>query len=172
MTVSAVPVVPVETDALAPVREALLGLARRDADRVLAVADADARSTLARAAGEVEQITTTARAEAAYDAAELMAAERARAGRESRAVELRAQRAAYDALVRRAQEAVRALADEADVHERLAGLARARLGADAVVLRTPDGGVTAELGGRRISFDLAALADQAVADLLADREES
>lgn len=162
--------VSLELDALAPVREALLRLARRDSARVLARADADVAATLAEADREVEQITATARAEGAADASELVAAERARADRASRAVALRARRAAYDALVRRAHEAVRALAEEPDVRDRLVGLARARLGAAASVRSTPDGGVVAELDGRRVSYELVAMADRAVAELLADRE--
>lgn len=173
MTASSAPVVvAAEPDALAPVREALLTLARRDAQRMIEEADADAAATQAEAARQVEEIRSAARAEAATDSAALLAVERARTNRESRAVELRARRAAYDELVRRAREAVRELSDDPGLQDRLAALARGELGPTATVHRNPDGGVTAQAGGRRVSYPLSALADQAVAELLSSRDES
>ncbi|MFA6577075.1 MAG: hypothetical protein WCS84_16755 [Nocardioides sp.] len=172
MTVSVVPAVAAEPDALAPVRESLLALARRDADRALAAADADAAAILAHAEGAADQIRSAARADAAVDADARLAIEESRINRESRAVELRARRAAYDELVRRAREAMRALSDEPGVREKLAGLARAELDPAATVVHSPVGGVVAEAGGRRISYLLTSLAESAVAELLASREET
>lgn len=173
MTVSSAPVVvAAESDALAPVREALLGLARRDAQSMIAEADANVAATLADAARQVEQIRSAARSEAAVDAAALLAVERARANREARAVELRARRTAYDELVRRAREAVRELSDDPGVQDRLAGLARGDLGPTATVHPNPDGGVTAHAGERRVTYPLTALADAAVAELLLSRDET
>lgn len=170
MSVSFDPAVTAEPDALAPVREALLALARRDAECALSAADADAAEILAQAEGEAEQIRAAARAEATVDANAHLATEESRINRESRAVELRARRAAYDELVRRAREAMRGLADDPGLREKLAGLARAELDAAATVVASPDGGVVAEAGGRRISYLLTSLAEDAVADLLASRE--
>ena len=184
MTASSAPVVvAAEPDALAPVREALLTLARRDAQRMIEEADADAAATQAEAARQVEEIRSAARAEAATDSAALLAVERARTNRESRAVELRARRAADDELVRPAREAGRVmtillqvlvgeLSDDPGLQDRLAALARGELGPTATVHRNPDGGVTAQAGGRRVSYPLSALADQAVAELLSSRDES
>jgi vacuolar-type H+-ATPase subunit E/Vma4 len=170
VTVPSVPAGAAEPDVLAPVREALLALARREAERVLAAADADAAAILAQSDGEAEQIRSAARAEATADAATRLAIEESRINRESRAVELRARRAAYDVLVRRAREAMRGLSDEPGLREKLEGLARAELGATATVVPSPDGGVVAEAGRRRISYPLTALAEIAVGELLALRE--
>jgi len=171
VTVSSAPVVVAESEALAPVREALLALARRDAQAVIAEADADASATLAEAARQAEQIRADARSEAGTDAAALLAAEQGRINRESRAVELRARRAAYDDLVRHAREAVRGLSDAPGVRDRLGALAREELGPNATVLPSPDGGVVAHAGARRVSYPLTALADEAVAELLSSRDE-
>lgn len=172
MTVSSAPVVVVaESEALGPVRQALLALARRDARAVVAEAEADASATLAEAARQAEQIRADARSEAATDAAALLAAERSRINREARATELRARREAYDDLVRRAREAARGLSDEPGVQDRLLALAREDLGPVATVLPSPDGGVIARLGARQVSYSLTALADEAVADLLSSRYE-
>lgn len=172
MTVSAVATLTAEPDALAPVREALLALARRDAARVLTAADADAATIMSHAEEVAEQIRSAAQAEATVDARTRLALEESRINREARAVELRAHRAAYDELVRRAREAMRDLSDVPGLREKLAGLARAELDAAATVVQNPDGGVVAEAGGRRVSYLLTTLAEDAVADLLASREES
>lgn len=160
----------VGTDELAPLRAALLDLARSEAARTLAAADTDASGVLARAEEEGRQITAAAKAEAADDAARLLARQQARRDREARSVELRARRAAYDELVRRAHLAVDALAREPLVHDRLVHLARAALGPGAVVHDDGNGGVVAELDGRRAEYSLRALADEAVAGLLAEQE--
>ena len=170
MSDSWIPHVAVEPEALAPVREALLALARRDAEQTLAEADADAAAIASDAAREAEEIRSEARAEAAADARARLAAEQARVDRESRAVELRARRAAYDELVGRARAAVRELSEEPGLRDRLATLAHAQLGPTATLVPVPGGGVVAEAGGRRISYLPASLADDAVAELLASRE--
>lgn len=170
MNVPPVPPAAAEPDTLGPVRDALLGLAHRDARRVLDAADADAAGTLAQAGREAEQIRAAARAEATADARTRLAAEESRINRDARAVELQARRAAYDELVRRAHVAVRALSDEPGLRQQLEGLARAELGADATMTASPDGGLVAELGGRRVSYLLSALAERAVSELLAGRD--
>jgi vacuolar-type H+-ATPase subunit E/Vma4 len=164
------PVAPKDSDALGPVRAALLALAARDAERMLAAADADAAATLAVADAEAETIRARARSEAETDAAAFLATEQARAHRLARSVELRARRAAYDDLVHRVHEAVRELSEE--TAPTLTALARSELGPEVTVTGSPDGGVVAEAGGRRVSYTLTALADRAVADLLASRAES
>jgi hypothetical protein len=158
------------TEELAPLRTALIELSRADAARMLAAADEDAADTLARADGEIRQLTAAARKQAADDAAELLARQQSRRDRAARAVELRARRAAYDELVRRAHLEADGLARERAVHDRLADLARAALGPEASVRDDGDGGVVAELAGRRVEYSLRALADEAVAALLAEQE--
>ena len=102
---------------------------------------ADPHSPLAKGVTdeEVRQLTAAARTQAADDAADLLARQQSRHDREARAVELRARRAAYDELVRRAHLAVDELAREPAVHERLVGLARAALGPEASVRDDGDG---------------------------------
>lgn len=170
MTRSPAPSVTSEADVLAPVRDALLALARRDAERTLAEADADAAVTLARAEADAEQVRSVALAEATADAQARVGAELSRINRESRAVELRARRAAYHELVARASEAMQGLSDEPGLRERLEALAHAELGASASVAADPGGGVVAESGERRVSYLLTSLAESVVAELLAERE--
>jgi vacuolar-type H+-ATPase subunit E/Vma4 len=161
------------TEPLAPVRDALLDHARRDAARVLAAADDDAAALLDDAAAEAGRIRAAAAAEAAAYAASLLAAQRSHARREGRAIVLRAQRDAYLERRRRAREAVRGLCDDPEYPALLARLtaqARADLGPGASVRPQPDGGVVAELDGRRVSYTLTALADRVLDDLLAGQE--
>ena len=169
MTVTTRPSPGIDSTELAPVRRSLLELARRDAARTLALADAEAAAVLRRADHEVERLGQAARAEAAEDAAQLLAREKARQAREARATELQARGAAYEALVRRTRAAVRALVREPGMRDRLVELARADLGPFASV-RDDEAGVVAELDGRRVVFAVDALADEAVAGLLSERE--
>jgi vacuolar-type H+-ATPase subunit E/Vma4 len=157
---------------LAPVVAALRRLAHEDAAEVLAAADGDVAKSRATADAEVARLLDLARARAEEDVAVLRARERSRAMRASRAMELRARRTAYEALVVAAGQAVRVrLAGDPDVADALARLARAELGRDAVLTRTTDGGLVAEAGDRRIVHHLSTLVEQAVADLVAAREE-
>ena len=169
MTVTTRPPAGIDSTELAPVRRALLDLARRDAARTLALADADAAAVLRRADDEVERLRKAARAEAAEDAAQLLAREKARHDREARATELRARGAAYEALVRRTRAAVRALAREPGLRDGLVAQARADLGPYASV-HDDEAGVVVELDGRRVVYALDALADEAVARLVSERE--
>lgn len=160
----------VDATELAPVREALLGIARDDAGAALAEADREAAELLASADAEAAELLGRARARSAEDAAELVAAEHSRMLRESRSFELAARRSAYDALVAAAVAAVRArLADDPEVLAALTARAHAELGPDATVTSSPDGGLVAEADGRRMGLPLAALAERAVTELLASR---
>ena len=81
---------------------------------------------------------------------------------------LRAQHETYAALHRQARVRVCALSADPSypaLFERLCERARAELGADAVLREHPDGGVVAEVPGRRLDLSLPALADRAVDDL-------
>ena len=158
-------------DALEPVRTALLARARADADATTARAEADAADRLAEARTEAAAILAAARSEGEQDAATVRARAAARAHREARETVLRAEREAYGRLYRQARTGVAAL--RADPRypalvERLRDRARAQLGAEAVVREHPDGGVVAEVPGRRLDLSLPALADRAVDDLGAE----
>jgi hypothetical protein len=151
--------------ALAPVRAGLLARAHADADAALAEADADADSALAEARQQAAAILADARARGERDAAVAEARERARARREARSTVLGAQRAAYEELRRRGEAAARALRTGPGYPALVASLsacARAELGPAAVIREHPDGGVVAEVPGRRLDATLAALADRAL----------
>jgi vacuolar-type H+-ATPase subunit E/Vma4 len=160
-------------DPLAPVRDALREHARRDAARVLAAADHDAAALLDDAAAEVSGIRERSRAEAAAYAQEMLVAQRSRARRQGRAIVLRAEHSAYEERRRRAREAVRRLREDPDypaLLSRLTARARDDLGPGASVHTHPDGGVVAELDGRRVTYTLTALADRVLDDLLTGRQ--
>jgi hypothetical protein len=155
---------------LKPVRDALLRMARADADAVLARADLEVADLLAQADAEAQATLDRARTQAAEDRAVLVAAERSRVLGEARSVELRARRAAYDALVAAATDAVRAReAADPQVVAVLSERARRELGPDATLTLLPDGGLIAEAGGRRLCLPLSSLVEGAVADLLTSR---
>ena len=154
--------------ALAPVRTALLDRARADADAALEQADAAAAAVLAAARAQAEALLHEARAEGRRDAADVRVREAARARREARTTVLRAQQAVYTDLRHRAGTAVRQL--RADpcypaLLDRLRGQALAELGPDAKLSEASEGGLVAEVPGRRPDLTLAALAERAVDDL-------
>jgi cell division septum initiation protein DivIVA len=152
------------TDAIAPVREALLARAREDAAATLRAAEAAAEDLLANARAEADRIGAQARATGEADAAAARAAGLARAHRAARALMLGEQRAAYAALRERSRAA---LAERADAALRAALTARVArvLGEDAVVADAPGGGVLATAGERRADGSFDALVDHALAVL-------
>lgn len=161
----------IDVTELVPVREALLRIARADADAVLTAADRDVAELLADADAEASQLRARARAQAEEDTAALEAAEHSRVLREARSIELRARTAAYEALLSAAAAAARSrLAQDPEVVAAMTERAHAVLGAGATLTRTPDGGLVAEAEGRRLGLPLATLVERAVADLLASRE--
>ncbi|NKQ58867.1 hypothetical protein HFP15_39095 [Amycolatopsis sp. K13G38] len=162
-----------ETAALMPVREALLDRARADADRTLSEARADARRALEEAERAATQIREQASDQGEAQGTEAAVAERARARRLVRAAELRARSRAYQRL--RAQVAaelrkLRADPDYPRLLERMADEARRALGEDATITTAPEGGVLAEGAGVRADYSLDAFADRAVAALGPDVE--
>jgi vacuolar-type H+-ATPase subunit E/Vma4 len=161
------------SDALGPVRAALLQAAHSDAATLLAQARQVAASALDDARAQAEAIVNEARRQGEADgkAATVQALTRAR--RTARARELSARGTAYAQLRRRAAEHVRRLRDgEAypALRERLAVLARELLGPGACVTEHPDGGVVATCPGRRVDLSLDALAARALDRLGADTE--
>jgi hypothetical protein len=161
----------VDVTELAPVREALLRIARADADVVLRAADRDVAEQLDAADAEASELRARARAQAEEDTAALEATGHSRVLREARSIELRARLAAYDALLSAAVAASSSrLADDPEVVGAMTERARAVLGPEATRTRTPDGGLAAEADGRRLELPLATLVERAVADLLASRE--
>lgn len=157
-------------DALVPVREALLASARDDAAATRSRSTADARTALASAAEQAEQIRRRARLEGIADADAAVAADRRDAQRDARAMVLRARREAYDRLREAARARVRALRDEPDfpaARQRLEGAVHARLGPDARIVDSPDGGLIGVTAGRRLDLSLRHFADRATDTVLA-----
>lgn len=156
-------------DALAPVRAALLRLAREEADATRAAADEQARSVLDDARRQADELRTTARADGEADAQTLRAEQQARARRRARAVVLKAERTALDALTERVHTQVRALWEDPDTREvlraQLTERARADLGPDVTVTDHPAGGIDARTDSRRVAYVLTDLADEIIEGL-------
>jgi vacuolar-type H+-ATPase subunit H len=148
--------------ALAPVRAALLGAARAEAQRVRADAEERAATVLADARNRAARMLADATRQGAADADSLLAGERARARRQARAVVLRAGRDAYEALRAQARDAAARLGDDPVVRGRLVATARDGLGPGARVSDVDGGGVVAEVSGRRLDLSLAGFAARAV----------
>ena len=160
-------------DPLAPVRAALLADAERDAARTLAAADADVEALRARTARECDRLRRDARARGEADARVVVAAERARTRRQARAVVQRARGEAFDELrrqVRVAAAGLRGAADYPELRRHLEEQARALVGDDARLSEPADGGVLAEVGGRRAALSLTGLADRVLDRLGPDLE--
>lgn len=152
-------------DPLGPVRQALLDDARRDAEAMLADADAAAAGFAEEAAAQARAMRESARALGEADAEATVRAERTGARRRARALLLRAQRDVYDEIRRRALQQAGSLRDDAAYAQAVEGLttqARAVLGPEATVTEHPSGGVVAELGSRRLSFTVEGLVDEAI----------
>jgi vacuolar-type H+-ATPase subunit E/Vma4 len=163
-----------QSEALAPVHEALLAAARAQAGELLARAQQSAGEAVRRAQAQAEEIRAQARARGAADAADLVAAARSRAARQARAVVLAAVRAEYEALRQAARQAVAALTDDPDyqfVRQRMTVSLRRLLGAEAHVRDAAGGGVVATVPGRSADLSLARLADRAVETVLAEESQ-
>lgn len=162
---------PGPVDPLEPLRQALHRAAHEEAAQVLARADETARAIVAQARREAELIREQARAAGAAQAAEVVAVQRARVGREARSLVLAAQRAEYDALRAAARAAVARLRIEPEypaVRARMVARLRELLGPQAQIIDDPGGGVMAIGPGRSADFTLARLADRAVDVVLAE----
>ncbi|HEX6326396.1 MAG TPA: hypothetical protein VFZ72_07480 [Jiangellaceae bacterium] len=139
-----------------------------------AQAEADARTTLDQARRQADRIRSDARARAAGILADSRAEgeEQARAAvaarvvrrrREARDVVLSVRRDLYDELRRASRDAARALRDSSDYPEilrRLTERAVAAMGPEAAVQESPDGGVVAVAGSRRLDLSLPVLAER------------
>ena len=162
----------VPPDALDPVRAELLRTARASADAVLERARADADDTLRRARGTADAVLARARERGAAEGAAGAERERERAARDAWAAELAARAAAYTALRDAVRAGVRrALAGDEAARSAVAAAARDALGPGARVTAVAQGGVTAELPGRRADLSADALADRAL-DRLGARAET
>ncbi|MEV7130038.1 hypothetical protein [Streptomyces sp. NPDC093260] len=159
-------------DALSPVRAELLRAARASADAVRDRAQADAEETLRSARATAEAVLARARDFGRADGAAEAARERVRAVQDAWAAELAARAEVYAALRAAVRAGVRReFAEDASVRSRCAQAARNLLGPQARVTAAPQGGVTAEVPGRRVDLSADALADRAL-DRLGARAET
>ncbi|MFF5187334.1 hypothetical protein ACFY30_26820 [Streptomyces sp. NPDC000345] len=153
------------TDALQPVRAELLRAAHADAEALLAGAEREAAATIAQARAQAGAILDDARRQGETDGLDAARDLLVRARRQARSRTLSARREAYEEVRREAAERVRALrrADGyASLRERLEQRARTLLGPDARVTEHADGGVVAQVPGKRVDLSLTALAERAL----------
>lgn len=145
------------TNELGPLRSALAGEARREADARLAEARRRAESIVGEAHTRAREITASAISEGESVARRQSARRLVEARRQARRQVLAAQRRAYERLI---EASVRALTDSRDedalreLRARLTHLAEAALGGEAVVEPDPEGpgGILARAGGRRVDL--------------------
>jgi vacuolar-type H+-ATPase subunit E/Vma4 len=151
--------------ALDPVRKALLSAARDDAAAVLRKAEQQKEALLADARRTAAELLTTARSEGEAEATAIVAARMAQSRRDARRTVLAAQRELYDELRRRCRTAAIELAATPayeGLRRHLAERAEEQLGADATVTDSPEGGVLASVGSRRLDLSLPTLAERAL----------
>jgi len=151
-------------ESLRPVEEALLERGRREAEQMVDAGEADARRTVAEARAQADEMRARARAEGEAAAERAASADLLLARAEARALVLRARRTAFDSLRKGAIDELEECRDTPPVRllaDRLAVLARRRVGEPAIVRRSGPGGldVSAEASGRRAVIRLAALID-------------
>lgn len=158
---------------LAPVEAALRGQAEADARATLDEAQRLADEVRATARAQAEEILAASRAEGEEQARAAVAARLVRRRREARDLVLAAQRDLYDKLRHASRDAARSLRDDPGYSEmlrRLTQRAMAAMGPDASVQESPDGGVVAVAGSRRLDLSLPVLAEREVDRLGAEVE--
>lgn len=154
--------------ALAPVRAKLLHTASAEARELLDRADQEAEALIAEARATARSLLEEAQRAGERDGVAAARDIRARARRTARARELAARGQAYEELRSRAVMRVRetwdttACPDRPDLLDRLRQHAQQLLGPDAEVTEAPDGGLVAQLAGRRADYTLDALTARAV----------
>lgn len=148
-------------DALRPVRAALVEAARADAAELAERTGRDGQALLRRARAEARAILDEGRRQGGADGADAARELLVKARREARSRMLAARRESYEELRREAVARVlelRRTDGYAPLRARLAHRARLLLGPDAHVSEHADGGVVAEVPGKRADFSLPALA--------------
>lgn len=151
---------------LAPLRAAVLGAARAEAGRLMADAEAEGATVVAQAQAWVDTRVAQARAQGRAQALERRARQAAADRRAARTRLLHAQAEVHDDLVRRARALVARLLADPTRRRGLEARLRARLGEDAVVAPTPDGGLLGwDASGTTVDASVAAIVDEALAGL-------
>ncbi|MEU8233249.1 hypothetical protein AB0C12_27020 [Actinoplanes sp. NPDC048967] len=162
------------SEALTPVRTAVLTAARQEADLRVAQARAQAAEALTAAGSRAEEIIAAARDAGRADAEAGYATEQSRARRTARARTLRARRDAYEQLRRQSRIAVLRIRDEPGypaVRAALTAEVHRLLGPGAEIVEAPGGGVVGRSGARRVDLSLIAFADRAVDPVVAGTDQ-
>lgn len=149
---------------LRPVEEALLERGRQSAENIVSDGEADARRIVAEARTEADRVLLQAREEGEAAAARAASTGLLVARAEARALVLGARRKAFDSLRQSALHELEECSQTPDARslaDRMAAMARRRVGEPAVVRRSGPGGldVSAEARGRRAVVRLASLLD-------------
>jgi cell division septum initiation protein DivIVA len=148
--------------ALEPVRKALHSAAEKQAAELRDDARSQASALLDAARAEASAILSTAAKEGEAAARSESALRSARVRREAHELVLAQRSSIRLELHRRVREAAAGLASDpryAQVMERLTEQCRELLGRDATVSESPDGGVVAEAGSRRLDLSLPVLVE-------------
>lgn len=151
--------------ALAPLCQALRDGVAEQRRSLLAEADETAAHLLVEARASANRILVEARAAGAADGRAELAAQQAGDRRADRTAELGAQHAAYAELWRQVAERIAAWCARPEVRLLLIDRARSALGADAVVVDAPNGGVTGMSDGRRLDLDADTITAAAIEGL-------
>lgn len=158
-----------ESDAaLQPVREALRSAARKQAAELRDDARRQAKALVEAALAESAEILSAAAREGESAARSEAALRSARTRREAHELVLAQRNSLRLELHRRVRESTAGLKSDpryANLVARLTEECRALLGPDAVVSESPDGGVVAEAGSRRLDLSLPVLAGVTVESL-------
>ncbi|MGM0385691.1 MAG: hypothetical protein ACQERF_06900 [Actinomycetota bacterium] len=150
--------------ALAPLRERLLDDARATASGILAEEREKAGALVAEAEEEAESIRAAAAAAGEETARSEVALRSARVRRQAHETVLAAQSDLRLEVRRRVREKAVALVEDQRypaLLERLRAQARAALGTGVVITESPEGGLVAEAGSRRLDLTLPTLANAA-----------
>jgi hypothetical protein len=151
-------------DALAPVRQALLGAARIEADRLRTTAEQERERKLTTARQRANRIRAEARDRGQADADEAGATDEAVAGRAGRHLILRARRDAYEHLRQAVEYRVAGWMAEPAVDAELRARVAGALGPGISLAAIP-GGLAGTTGGRRVEITASALTDEALQEL-------
>jgi hypothetical protein len=151
---------------LGPLRTALEARATKEAERLVAVAEAEGSEAVAAARRRADAMLQEARDQGRRDGEELVEVELATARRRARARVLAEQGSAYQRLRALGRHTVRAVLDEPEDCARMVAVLRARLGDAAAVSDTADGGLRAiATDGRTVDASVGTLADAVLATL-------
>lgn len=155
-----------QRQSLDPLRTALLAAAHAEAEQLRLSAAEEGRALVGSAREEAARVLEAARAEGEAGGNELAARAALLSEQRARAVVLEAQHAAYRQLVEAAGRAVARALREPDRRTALACALRTRLGGEAEVADTADGGLRAQApDGRTVDGSVASLVARAMEGL-------